>query len=603
MAQSTASYSGIPYRPVQNRTALQKIDERLKRGFDIVLACLGIVLLAPVFGYLSLRIKRDSPGPVLFRGPRVGLHGKIFYILKFRTMYETPQSYQGPSITAQDDPRITSVGRWLRVTKLNELPQLWNVLKGEMSLVGPRPESPDIAATWPEGVRAEILSVRPGITSPASVLYRDEESQLMAGQVMDTYLDEILPSKSRLDQLYVRYRSFWSDLDILFWTALVLLPPMGEYNPPEDKLFVGPVARLVERHMSWFLVDTLITLTAMGITGLFWRSLGPLNVGWLSAFALALGFAFLFSLTNALLGVNRIDWSQSSASDVLDLLPGAGLATALALIFNYFYPQRLAALLYGGKIPIWLTRPLLPPGLILMASGLALFGFVVARYRSRLITGLATRWVVWRQTVPAAQERVLIIGGGETGRFAAWILHQGRYAAAFRVIGYVDDDLQKQGARILGIQVLGQRTHIPDLVARYDVGMIVFAIHNIPPDERRQLLETCSSTSAQVVVFPDLPAAMNGLAQEEIETAAKENHLAGSAVTIGSSGRLPCHLCLVKLSPIKVDNWLAQLEETANDGDLQKLQDQIRGLRGQLRGDVSIQTAANLAKEEHSANG
>jgi lipopolysaccharide/colanic/teichoic acid biosynthesis glycosyltransferase len=580
---------------------LQQIDDRLKRVFDVLVACIGIVLLSPIFGYLLLRIKRDSPGPVFFRGRRVGLHGREFNILKFRSMYETPLSYQGSRITAQDDPRITPVGRWLRATKLNELPQLWNVLKGEMSLVGPRPEDPAIAASWPEDVRAEILSVRPGITSPASVLYHDEENQLLVGQVMDIYLDEILPSKLRLDQLYVRYRSFWSDLDILFWTVLVLLPQVSKYRPPEDKLFVGPVARLAQRHMSWFLVDTLITLTAMGITGLFWRSLGPLNVGWLPAFALALGFAFLFSLTNALLGVNRIDWSQSSAGDVLDLLPGAGLATLLALIFNYFYPLALAALLYGGEITSWLTRPLLPPGLILMASTLALFGFVVVRYRSRLITGLATRWVSWRNVVSPAQERVLIIGGGETGRFASWILDQGRYAGAFHVIGFVDDDLHKQGTRIHGIRVLGQRAHIPDLVTRHDIGIIVFAIHNIPPGERRRLLDACSNTSARVVLFPDLPAAMNGLTHEQTPSIEMSQYPMGSVEKAKTSGRLPCNLCLIKISPLKVDGWLAQLEATANDGDLQKLQEQIQGLRGQLRGDASIQAAANLVQEEYEA--
>jgi lipopolysaccharide/colanic/teichoic acid biosynthesis glycosyltransferase len=597
MAQSTASYRSASQRPARGRTTLQQIDDRLKRVFDIFVACLGIVLLWPVFGYLYVCVKRDSPGPGFFRGCRVGLHGKPFNILKFRTMYETPQSYQGPRITAQGDPRITSVGRWLRATKLNELPQLWNVLKGEMSLVGPRPEDPNIAASWPEDVRTEILSVRPGITSPASVLFHDEEGRLIMGQVMDTYLDEILPSKLRLDQLYVRYRSFWGDLDILFWTLLVLLPRVKGYTPPEDKLFVGPVTRLVQRHMSWFLVDTLITLTAMGLTGLFWRSLGPLNVGWLPSFALALGFAFLFSLTNALLGVNRIDWSQASAGDVLDLLPGAGLATLLAMIFNFFYPARLAAFMYGGEIPYWLTRPLFPPGLILMASALALFGFVAVRYRSRLVTGLATRWVIWRNAVPAAQERVLIIGGGETGRFAAWILNQGHYAGAFRVIGFVDDDLQKQGARIHGIQVVGQRAQIAELVARYDIGIIVFAIHNIPAGERRQLLDACSSTSARVVLFPDLPAAMSGLTKRQPASVEKKPSFPGGPVIVEDPGRLPCNLCLVKVSPLKVDSWLAQLEETASSGDLQRLQDQIQGLRGQLRGDVSAQTAANLSEE------
>jgi lipopolysaccharide/colanic/teichoic acid biosynthesis glycosyltransferase len=561
MAQTSASYPSTTYRSVEGQDRYHRLGDLVKRLFDILIAGAGLLVLSPMFLYIILRIRRDSAGPVLYRGRRLGRHGKVFHILKFRTMYETPQSYKGPRITAQGDQRVTPYGHWLRATKMNELPQFWNVLKGEMSLVGPRPEDPDIAAGWPEDVRAEILSVRPGITSPASILYRDEESRLVESRVMDTYLDEILPSKLRLDQLYVRYRSFWGDLDILFWTCLVFLPQAKKYSPPEDKLFAGPVNRLVQRHVSWFMVDSLVTLCAMGITGLLWRSLGPLDVGWLPAFALALGFALLFSLTNAALGVNRIDWSRSSAADVLDLLPGVAIATALAMLFNYFYPPGLAALLYGGEIPPWLTRPFLPPGLILVGSILALIGFVLVRYRSRLITGLATRWVGWRNDLPAAQERVLIIGCGEAGRFAAWMLEQGHYATSFSVVGFVDDDLQKQDTRIQGAQVLGRRAQIPDLVQRYDIGIIVFAIHNISTVERRQLLEICNGTPARVVLFPDIPATLDG----------------------------PAYQSDASLDRLQLESWLAQLEETASTGDLVKLQNQIRELRSQVRGEAPLQ--------------
>ena len=123
----------------------------------------------------------------------MGRGGRTFRILKFRTMYETPVSYSGPKVTAHDDPRVTPLGRWLRDTKLNELPQFWNVLKGDMSLVGPRPEDPDIAQSWPAAVRDEILSVRPGITSPASVLYRNEEALLCAEDVFRQYVARAEP--------------------------------------------------------------------------------------------------------------------------------------------------------------------------------------------------------------------------------------------------------------------------------------------------------------------------------------------------------------------------------------------------------------------------
>ena len=162
-----------------------------KRAMDLLGAALGLLLLWPLFLAVALIIKRDSRGPVFFRGPRMGRGGRIFQILKFRTMNECAASYAGPKITAEGDERITSLGKWLRDTKLNELPQLWNVLVGEMSLVGPRPEDPEFAARWPEEARREILSVRPGITSPASISYHDEEKQLSPDNLMGDYLEKI----------------------------------------------------------------------------------------------------------------------------------------------------------------------------------------------------------------------------------------------------------------------------------------------------------------------------------------------------------------------------------------------------------------------------
>jgi lipopolysaccharide/colanic/teichoic acid biosynthesis glycosyltransferase len=189
------------------------MDSAVRRLLDIFGALSGLLLLWPLFVLIALRVKRDSPGPIFFWGPRMGKDGRPFRILKFRTMYERPESYYGPKITAQADDRITPIGHWLRDTKLNELPQLWNVLIGEMSLVGPRPEDPDLVQSWPKEVRRELLNVRPGITSPASVLYRDEEQLLNAGRLLDDYLRVILPSKLRLDLLYVRHRTLLSDLD------------------------------------------------------------------------------------------------------------------------------------------------------------------------------------------------------------------------------------------------------------------------------------------------------------------------------------------------------------------------------------------------------
>ncbi|MGC8489736.1 MAG: sugar transferase [Clostridia bacterium] len=150
----------------------------LKRGLDLVVAAVGLVLLSPVFLYCALAIKRDSPGPVLYRQERVGLNGRGFRIVKFRTMVVDAERQWIPPQTSAElqhfyfqdegDPRITRVGRWLRATSLDELPNLWNVLAGDMSLVGPRPEVPEIVALYDDAMRAR-LRVKPGLTGLAQV--------------------------------------------------------------------------------------------------------------------------------------------------------------------------------------------------------------------------------------------------------------------------------------------------------------------------------------------------------------------------------------------------------------------------------------------------
>lgn len=569
-----------------------------KRLLDVVVSLLGLILLSPVFIVIAWYIKRDSPGLVFYRGPRLGKGGKTFHILKFRTMHAVPESYDGLRITAQDDPRVTPLGRWLRDTKLNELPQLWNVLKGEMSLVGPRPEDPDIAKDWSADVRREVLSMAPGVTSPASVLYRNEESLLKLGNAMEAYLDDILPSKLRLDQLYIRHHSLWLDLDILFWTFIVLIPLIKRYAPPEEMLFWGPVSRLGRRHLSWYAVDTLITLVCIGLTGLFWRPFEVLNVGWLPAVGLALGFALLFTLVNVLTGVNRIDWSRSPASDILDLLPGVALATFLALSFNFIIPASWLSIPQTGRVTFYGIVALLPPGLILIAAALSSLGFVITRYRSRLITGLASRWVTWRGAKSIAGERVLIVGGGDTGQFAAWILNNGHYSGSFKVVGFVDDDLYKKGTRIGGTNVLGNRVDVPQLVIKHDIGIIVFAIHNITSAERDSLLEICSKTSAKLFLFPDILAALSSYSRNGQEQ--RKQTMEASSLLKGRDdidiGKLPCFLCLTQVTPLKVDGWLSQLEETAQSGE--DVIRHIRLLRSYIHDAAAVQLNANLGGED-----
>lgn len=195
-----------------------------KRVMDLLGASLGLLVFSPVLLACAVAVKLSSHGPVFFRQERVGLHGKPFRIRKFRTMRVTDGS--GLQVTAAGDARITAVGRLLRRSKLDELPQLIDVLVGNMSIVGPRPEVPRYMAQYPQAARERILSVRPGITDNAAIAFRDEERMLAASSDVErTYVEEIMPIKQRYYLDYVAHQSVANDLAIMARTVWVIVGP------------------------------------------------------------------------------------------------------------------------------------------------------------------------------------------------------------------------------------------------------------------------------------------------------------------------------------------------------------------------------------------
>lgn len=188
-----------------------------KRSFDFILALVGLTVLSPVILLITLAIKLEDGGPVFYRGERVGLRGRMFRIYKFRTMIVNAEK-TGVASTATGDPRITPVGRFLRKTKLDELPQLVNVLKGDMSVVGPRPEVKKFTDLYTEKEKV-LLELRPGITDYASLWDIDEAAALAGSKDPDRdYFEKIRPEKIRLQLKYYRERSLWTDLKIIFLT-------------------------------------------------------------------------------------------------------------------------------------------------------------------------------------------------------------------------------------------------------------------------------------------------------------------------------------------------------------------------------------------------
>lgn len=192
-----------------------------KRATDVVLASAGLIVTSPILAAVALAVRIDSKGPIFFRQERVGRGGKSFRIHKFRTM---AHEAQGLAVSTSSDSRITRVGAVLRRSKIDELPQLLDVLVGEMSIVGPRPEVGKYAALWAPDVRECILSVRPGITDPASIRMRNE-AELLAGQESpeDFYIRELLPLKSAMYVEYVQSRTWRGDLKIMGQTVKAVL--------------------------------------------------------------------------------------------------------------------------------------------------------------------------------------------------------------------------------------------------------------------------------------------------------------------------------------------------------------------------------------------
>jgi lipopolysaccharide/colanic/teichoic acid biosynthesis glycosyltransferase len=424
----------------------------------------------------------------------MGRNEKPFRILKFRTMYEAPASYAGPSVTASGDTRITPLGHWLRDTKINELPQLWNVLVGDMSFVGPRPEDVGIARKWDRDTRREILSVRPGITSPASIVYHDEERMLKGRDFMTTYYQQILPDKIRLDRIYVRHHTMLSDLDIIFWTLAVLLPRLASSHIPEGNLFGGPISRFVRFNISWLVVDLSMALFGIAVVGVIWRSAGPLDLGLGRAIVLAIVLAASFGFVNSLMGLNRVVWSRAVPEDMFGILFSTGVVTA-AIFIVQLMAQSFDLL------------PSLPLEFIFTIGLVVLIGVVATRFRWRLLTGFAGLWLSRRNSFSVG-ERVIIVGAGNESQFATWLLRHDLFLRAFSIVGIVDDDPLKQGMRFDGFWVLGTSADLSMMIKQYDVGLVIFAASDMLPEEQTRLLNVCVDLNVRMLLISDMMHAL-----------------------------------------------------------------------------------------------
>jgi FlaA1/EpsC-like NDP-sugar epimerase len=250
----------------------------------------------------------------------------------------------------------------------------------------------------------------------------------------------------------------------------------------------------------------VIAFFAVGVAGVIWRASGPFDLGVRLAFLIGIGISLVFSLFNAILGLNQIEWSRASITNAVLLAASTILATIVLILINVNI---------GESYP-------LPRSMLLGAGTLSYMGFVAVRYRERLLVELAGLWVRLRGRASAIGERVLIIGTGENSALASWLFARNDLAQAFTIVGMIDDDPRKQGMVIDGHKVLGSTAQICHLVEKLDVGIVLFAMENLAPKDRIRILSSCRDSKARVVLLTDafqaLRAQIKDLHVTEVDT-------------------------------------------------------------------------------------
>jgi lipopolysaccharide/colanic/teichoic acid biosynthesis glycosyltransferase len=459
-----------------------------KRLFDILVSFAGLVVLAPVFLVIAVAVKLDSPGPVFFRQVRVGRHGRPFRIYKFRTMRSDPVG-AGPEITVGQDARITRVGGFLRRWKLDELAQLIDVLRGTMSLVGPRPEVPRYVEHYSQERRGHVLSVRPGITDFASLRFRNESEVLARAENPEReYVEVILPEKLQFAANYVDHSSLSTDLRALGLTLrTVLLPDSAKRRVRRivsNLAFWRWVeARLTDasRWQKWLavLADAVIVLGCWHITYLFrlgferWQ---PGRPPYDDAVSVGVVLAYLVCLQ--LFGVRHSVWRYFGFDDFRRLMLSclvAGLVSAAAV---------LMAQLSGVARAVLVLHPLF-----------CLLALALARMALRVVWEHAN--AVASGDDDATRHYVIVLGAGPVARRLLAGLHQRH---GWHVLGLLDDDLALQGIRVAGVRVLGglDRIRDPSLTAT-----ATHAIVAIPEEAQAQrALELARQSGLAVLVVP-----------------------------------------------------------------------------------------------------
>ena len=458
----------------------------MKRSFDVCMAAVGLGLTAPLLAIIAILIKLDSKGPVIFRQVRVGQGFRPFTILKFRTMaVDAPGTYV--PLTVGQDPRITRVGRILRKLKLDELPQLVNVLVGDMSFVGPRPEVP----RYVERLRAqfsEVLTVRPGITDLASLRYIDEATLLSRSlNPEEDYQIKVLPEKLRLAKLYIRHMSLWLDFAIIVQTLLHIgRIPFVAFTLPELKAAVEPPLTSLWTNLWPFIMKwrkpiiVVLDLALIILANYFAFTLrydGNIPEGELHTFEqTVLALVAIRGVAFALFGLNEGLWRYTSLWDLQNILKGVLISTVV--FYGWVY---------------WVMEISGYPRSIFAIDAILLIGFLAGiRLSSRVFRDKA---------VFQKKRKVLVVGAGDSGER---VVREMKTRSVFNCqpIGLVDDNITLLNQRIHGVRVLGTVGDIPKLVESLRPEVVVVAVPNATPEFLRDLVIKLEPYEVSIKTLP-----------------------------------------------------------------------------------------------------
>jgi lipopolysaccharide/colanic/teichoic acid biosynthesis glycosyltransferase len=452
----------------EDRRAMTRFGMAAKHAVDFVLAFVGILCVLPVLVLIAICIKLDSPGPVFFRQTRVGRVGKLFEIYKFRTMVQGAY-LMGSRLTVKRDPRITGLGKLLRWSKIDELPQLFNVLRGEMSLIGPRPEDPHFVKLYTPAQRC-VLGLRPGLVGPSQIQGRDEVEDYPEG-IKDTegyYVEHILPVKLQRDLAYVQTATFWSDMVLLV---------RGLWVTVRGAIRAKYLWRRRRR------------VALMGV---------DLMLGVL-AYALAI---FI-----------RFDWQLPHADYILQTMVLIALIRPVLLVYfgayqgilSYFGVWDAVALFKAvsvGSVTIagvtyFVGSQSHPRSVFVIDWALLLLLLTGSRYLLRLWTrGHSRRH--WH-----TREKAIIVGAGHGGEQISRALMDDP-SSSYRPVGFIDESQERWGSRIHGVKVLGGAAELRLALSANGVRVVFVCLSDLEEATAREVAEICAGAKVECRMLPAL---------------------------------------------------------------------------------------------------